>query len=75
MQETVNQETPNETVNEQPKEEKLFTQEEVNALLPEWTDLYNTEYGTQWVPLPSVKDYAGSPADLQKLLWITNPYG
>ena len=55
--------------------EEFITQEEVNALLPEWTDLYNTEYGTQWVPLPSVKDYAGSPADLQKLLWITNPYG
>lgn len=31
MQETVNQETTNETVNEQPKEERLFTQEEVNG--------------------------------------------
>lgn len=31
MQETVNQETPNETANEQTKQEKLFTQEEVNG--------------------------------------------
>lgn len=55
--------------------EEFITQEEVNALLPEWTDAYNAEYDTQWVALPNIKDYAGSPADLQKLLWITNPYG
>lgn len=55
--------------------EEFITAEEVNALLPEWTDTYNAEYDTQWVPLPSVKDYAASPANLQKLLWITNPYG
>ena len=55
--------------------EEFITLEEVNALLSEWTDLYNAEYGTQWTALPSVKDYAASPAALQKLLWITNPYG
>ena len=55
--------------------EAFITVEEVSALLPEWTEAYNAEYGTQWTPLPSVKDYADSPADLQKLLWITNPYG
>ena len=54
--------------------EEFITLDEVNALLPEWTDLYNAEYGTQWAALPSVKDYADSPAALQKLLWITNPY-
>ena len=54
--------------------EEFITLEEVNALLSEWTDLYNAEYGTQWAALPSVKDYADSPAALQKLLWITNPY-
>ena len=55
--------------------EDFITVEEVNALLPEWTDLCNAEYGTQWTALPSVKDYAASPAALQKLLRITNPYG
>ena len=55
--------------------EAFITVEEVNALLPEWTDAYNAEYDTQWEALPSVKDYAASPADLQKLLRITNPYG
>ena len=55
--------------------EAFITVEEVSALLPEWTEAYNAEYGTQWVALPSVKDYADSPADLQKLLWITTPYG
>jgi hypothetical protein len=54
--------------------EEFIALDEVNALLPEWTDLYNAEYGTQWAALPSVKDYADSPAALQKLLWITNPY-
>jgi hypothetical protein len=55
--------------------EAFITAEEVNALLPGWTDAYNAEYDTQWVALPNIKDYAGSPANLQKLLWITNPYG
>ena len=55
--------------------EEFITTAEVNALLPEWTDLCNAEYGTQWTALPSVKDYAASPAALQKLLRITNPYG
>lgn len=54
--------------------EAFITAEEVNALLPEWTDAYNAEYDTQWVALPNIKDYASSPAALQKLLHITNPY-
>ena len=54
--------------------EEFITLEEVNALLPEWTDAYNAEYGTCWVALSDIKDYAASPAALQKLLHITNPY-
>ena len=54
--------------------EEFITPEEVNALLPEWTDAYNAEYGTCWVALSDIKDYAASPAALQKLLHITNPY-
>ena len=54
--------------------EEFITLDEVNALLPEWTDAYNAEYGTCWVALSDIKDYAASPAALQKLLHITNPY-
>ena len=53
--------------------EEFITVEEVNALLPEWTQDYNAEYGTDWEALPSVKDYAASPAALQKLLRISDP--
>lgn len=45
----------------------FITVEEVNALLPEWTSAYNETNGTDWKPLSSVKDYAGSPANIQKL--------
>ena len=54
--------------------EEFITLEEVNSLLPEWTDDYNAEYGAQWVALSDIKDYAASPAALQKLLHITSPY-
>ena len=54
--------------------EEFITVEEVNALLPEWTDAYNAKYGARWVALSDIKDYAASPAALQKLLHITNPY-
>lgn len=54
--------------------EEFITVEEVNALLPEWTDAYNAKYGARWVALSDIKDYAESPAALQKLLHITNPY-
>lgn len=43
------------------------TLEEVNARLPELTDAYNTANGTDWEALGSVKDYAQSPAMLQRL--------
>jgi len=45
----------------------FITLEEVNALLPQWVADYNEFYGANWVPLPSVKDYAESPANLQRL--------
>lgn len=49
---------------------EFITLEEVNALLPEWTAAYNETWGTDWKALPSVKDYAASPAELQMLLSI-----
>lgn len=47
-----------------------ITLDEVNTLLPEWTADYNEAYGADWVALPSVKDYADSPANLQRLCEI-----
>ena len=44
-----------------------ITLEEVNASLPGKVELYNQVYGTDWEALPSVKDYAASPATLQQL--------
>ena len=52
----------------------ILSLEEVNALLPEWTAAYNEANGTDWEPLPSVKDYADSPAALQRLLEISGTY-
>lgn len=50
----------------------VLTLEEANALLPELTQAYNNSHGIrQWEPLPSVKDYAASPATLQLLLNFT----
>lgn len=50
----------------------VLTLEEANALLPELTEAYNqTHAGCDWAPLSSIKDYAGSPADLQRLVDIT----
>ena len=43
------------------------TLEEVNARLPELASSYNTDNGTDWPILDSVKDYAQSPAMLQRL--------
>ena len=54
--------------------EEWITVEEINTLLPEWTAAYNAQYGTDWIPLPSVKEYAVSPAALQKLLSISDPF-
>ena len=52
----------------------VLSLEEVNALLPEWTAAYNEANGTDWESLPSVKDYADSPAALQRLLEISGTY-
>lgn len=48
----------------------VVTLEEVNARLPELTALYNKANGTDWPVKTSVKDYAASPADLQRLIHI-----
>ena len=53
--------------------EEFITLEEVNALLPEWVDAYNAAHGTQWWALSSVKEYADSPAALQKLMLFSDP--
>ena len=53
--------------------EEFITVEEVNALLPEWVETYNAAYGTQWRALSSVKEYADSPAALQKLILFSDP--
>ena len=46
---------------------QTVTLEEVNALLPELVELYNSIYGTDWTARDSVKDYADSPAGLEQL--------
>lgn len=50
----------------------VITLEEVNARLPELTALYNQANGTDWQVKSSVKEYAASPADLQRLSEILN---
>lgn len=48
-----------------------LTLEQVNGtLLPRMTAAYNAAHGTDWTPKASVKDYAQSPAELQRLLLI-----
>ena len=43
------------------------TLEEIDAQLPGLVQIYNQIYDTDWEALPSVKDYAASPATLQQL--------
>ena len=62
---------------------RTVTLEEVDAALPDWIearnltyDLYGTEDGAKdapeaWAAPESVKDYAASPAALQRLLELT----
>lgn len=40
---------------------------EIDAQLPDVTEAYNAAHGTDWAALDSVKDYAASAAELQKL--------
>ena len=50
----------------------VFTLEDANALLPELTQAYQAlDELRQWELLPSVKDYAASPATLQLLVNLT----
>ena len=44
------------------------TLEEIDAQLPGLVQIYNQIYSTDWEALPSVKDYAASPATLQQLV-------
>ena len=44
------------------------------TLLPQMAAEYNAAHGTDWALKPSVKDYAQTPADLQRLLLILGSY-
>lgn len=44
--------------------------EEASQLAADLTEEYNAAHGTDWEPKASVKEYAQSPADLQRLLLI-----
>ena len=44
---------------------------EIDALLPGVTEAYNGAHGTDWEALDSVKDYAASAAELQKLVALS----
>lgn len=48
----------------------FVTLEEINAQLEEWTAAYNVLNGTDWIAPSSVKDYADSPSNLQRLVEI-----
>lgn len=55
----------------QPDTEKgTMTLAEANEMLPALTEAYNELHGTDWQPLPSVKDYAKDVYTLQQLLRI-----
>lgn len=49
------------------RQTRTLTLEAANARLLELTAAYNERSGTDWAPLDSVKDYAGSAAAFQKL--------
>ena len=53
---------------------RSVTLEEVDAALPDWIDAYNLDAGADWAAPESVKDYAASPAALQRLMDLTD-YG
>lgn len=49
--------------------------EDVNqTILPRMVKEYNAAHGTDWEPKSSIKDYALSPADLQRLLLILDSF-
>ena len=51
---------------------RSVTLEEVDAALPDWIDAYNLDAGADWTAPESVKDYAASPAALQRLLELAD---
>lgn len=51
---------------------RSVTLEEVDAALPDWIAAYDLDAGADWTAPESVKDYAASPAALQRLLELTD---
>ena len=53
---------------------RSVTLEEVDAALPDWIAAYDLDAGADWTAPESVKDYAASPAAVQRLIDLTD-YG
>lgn len=53
---------------------RSVTLEEVDAALPDWIAAYDLDAGADWTVPESVKDYAASPAAVQRLIDLTE-YG
>ena len=51
---------------------RSVTLEEADQALPDWIDAYNLDAGADWTAPESVKDFAASPAALQRLLELTD---
>ena len=51
---------------------QAVTLEEVDEALPDWIAAYDLDAGADWTAPESVKDYAASPAALQRLLELTD---
>ena len=51
---------------------RSVTLEEADAALPDWIAAYDLDAGADWTAPESVKDYAASPAALQRLLELTD---
>lgn len=51
---------------------RSVTLEEVDAALPDWIAAYDLDAGADWTAPESVKDFAASPAAVQRLLELTD---
>ena len=51
---------------------RSVTLEEADAALPDWIAAYDLDAGADWAAPESVKDYAASPAALQRLLELAD---
>ena len=51
---------------------RSVTLEEADQALPDWIDAYNLDAGADWTAPESVKDFAASPAALQRLLELAD---